>query len=319
MDYRLSSLINDYLRAVRTACTLMQKSGVALPYTSKQWAETDLSNVDTLNEEITFYKHGVGCWVNLPDGRVDFDFGRLGEISGVDAWRLGNFAKHRNETYGFEDTKELIETFNQAVNQQQLLPLETNLYRLANQPIETTASIDSRAEGDLLPRRDSDKVLTLHVHYFYAADLMLTQYDAIIKKLEKKEKITFEEELNSKIYMDSWLGFLAVTCEGYKKLNMYLLLNNERPLGYQELIPRASKLSSSIKEHYDHLRKFRNNVFHLRDSVDDTLEFLSPDADRLVWARSIHDDLREFFSHYRVFCESHYLVNGRKSESSFSR
>lgn len=319
MDYRLSNLIDDYLQAVRTACTLMQKSGIALPYTSGEWVETDHSKFITLNEGTAFYKHGVGCWVDLPDGRVDFDFGRLGEISGLDAWRLGNFAKHRDETYGFADNKELIGVFNLAVSQGLLLPLEMNLYRLANQPLQNTTSIDSRDQGDLLPHRDSDKVLTLNVHYFYAADLMLKQYDATNKKWENNQKITFEEEIRSRIYMDSWLGFLAVTCEGYKKLNVYLLLNNERPLEYQELVPESSKLSKSINKHYNYLRKFRNNVFHLRESVDDTLEFLSLSADRLAWARSIHNDLEKFFSNYRIFCECHYITNGRRSESSFSR
>lgn len=321
MDYRLNNLINDYLQAVRSACTLIQKSGISLPHTSTEWIQKNLSNFSTLNDKIEFYKHGVGCWVDLPDGRVDFDFGRFGEISGIDVWRLENFAKHRNETYGFSNNDELLEVFSLAVSQQLLLPLDTNLYRLANRPLENVTSVDSRAEGDLLPHRDSDKVLTLHVHYFYAAELMLKQYDAILRKWEKNKikNKNIEEKINSRIYMSSWLGFLAVTCEGYKKLNMYLLLNNERPLQYQELIPRASKLSSSIKEHYDHLRRFRNNVFHLRDSVDDTLAFLSPNAERLAWARSIHEDLRQFFSNYRICCEGHYLDNGRKSESSFAR
>lgn len=319
MDNRLSNLINDYLQAIRTACTLIQKSGIALPHTSAEWVRKDLSKFSTLNDKIEFYKHGVGCWVDLPDGRVDFDFGRFGEISGVDSWRLGNFAKHRNETYGFANNDELFDVFSRAVDLQLLLPLDANLYRLSNQPVQSITSIDSRAEGDLLPHRDSDNVLTLHVHYFYAADLMLKQYDAAIKKLETNKNNSIEEKINSRIYMNSWLGFLAVTCEGYKKLNMYLLLNNERPIEYQELTPKASKLSSSIKEHYDHLRKFRNNVFHLRDSVEDTLAFLSPSADRIAWARSIHNQLRDFFSNYRIFCEGHYLDNGRESESSFAR
>jgi hypothetical protein len=319
MDYRLSNVINDYLQAVRTACTLMQKSGISLPYTSGQWFDTDHSRFSTLDGGISFYKHGAGCWVELPDGHVDFDFGREGEISGLDAWKLGNFAEHRNETYDFADTNELVETFNQAVEQKELLPLEFNLYRLANQPVETSSSIDSREEGDLLPHRDADKVLVLNVHYFYAADLMLTQYDALVDKRTKKETVAYDEKLKSKIYMDSWLGFLAVTCEGYKKLNLYRLLHNERPLDFQELLPMANDLSSSLKKHYDHLRKYRNNVFHLRDSVDDTLAFLSRDAGRLAWARSIHAGLKDFFSNYRVCCESHYIMNGRESESSFPR
>lgn len=319
MDERLSSLINDYLRAVRTALTLMQKSGIPLPHSSSEWVDTDLSHLSSLNDGIDYLKHGNGCWVDLPDGGVDFDFGRRGETSGLDAWRLARFAKKRQETYGFSTDKDLYECFNDAVDKNLIVPLDTALHRLANQSVEYVSSIDSRSEGDLLPHREQDKVLTLQIHYFYAADLMLKHYDSLVSKWDKNKKLSRNDEINSRIYMTSWLGFLAVTCEGYKDLNMYLLLNNERPVNYQELIPKCNKLSSSIKKHYHDLRKFRNNVFHLRTSTDDTVAFLSPEADRLSWARSIHRDLKSFFSDYRVLCECHYMFNGRRSEGEFGQ
>ena len=319
MDKRLASLINDYLQAVRTALTLMQKSGISLPHTSMEWIETDLSHLSSLNDGIDYFKHGAGCWVELPDGRVDFDFGRLAEISGLDAWRLVRFAAERQESYGFATDKELYECFDDAIKKKLLVPLATNLYRLSSEPVEYASSIDSRSCGDLLPHRELDKVLTLQTHYFYAADLMLKQHDSLEKKWDKNKKLSRDDEINFRIYMSSWLGFLAVTCEGYRQLNMYMLLNNDRPADYQELIPRCNRLNSAIKKHYDDLRKFRNNVFHLRTSVNDTLAFLSPDADRLSWARSIHKDLKSFFSEYRVLCECHYMFNGRKTEADIGR
>ena len=80
-----------------------------------------------------------------------------------------------------------------------------------------------------------------------------------------------------------------------------------------------SILNSAINKHYDDLRKFRNNVFHLRTSTEDTLAFLAPGGERLSWARSIHSDLKSFFSEYRILCECYYMFNGRRSESEFGQ
>lgn len=273
MDVRLVSLINDYLQAVRTALTLMQKSGISLPHTSGEWNDTKLSHLPSLNDGISYLKHGNGCRVDLPDGAVDFDFGRRGEICGLDAWRLGLFAKKRQETYGFSADKELYDCFNDAVNQRLIIPLDAAMHRLASQPVEYVSSIDSRNEGDQLPHRELDNVLTLEIHYFYAADLMLKNYDQLVKKWDKNQKLSRNDEVNFRIFVTSWLGFLAVTCEGYRNLNMYLLLNRERPVEYQELVPNCNKLNRTINKHYDDLRKFRNNVFHLRTSTEDTVAF----------------------------------------------
>ncbi|MCF6759513.1 DUF6896 domain-containing protein [Pseudomonas fragi] len=319
MDERLASLINDYLQAIRTALILMQKSGVSLPHTSAEWIDTNLSHLPSLNDDINYLKHGNGCSVDLPDGAVDFDFGRRGEISGLDAWRLGQFAKKRQETYGFSTDKELYECINDAINKSLIIPLDTAMYRLASQPVEYVLSIDSRNEGDQLPHREQDNVLTLQIHYFYATDLMLKNYDSLSSKWDKNQKLSRTDEVNFRIYMSSWLGFLAVTCEGYRKLNMYLLLNKERPADFQELVPRCNKLNSAINKHYDELRKFRNNVFHLRANTDDTLAFLALGEERISWAKSIHSDLKSFFSEYRILCECHYMFNGRRSEGEFGQ
>ncbi|MGP4955500.1 DUF6896 domain-containing protein [Pseudomonas helleri] len=269
--------------------------------------------------DIKYFKHGTGCNVDLPDGAVDFDFGSDGEISGLDVWRLGQFAKQRPPTFGFATDKEMYDCFNNSVNQKLITPLNSALYSLANQPIEYASGIDSRHEADLLPHREHDTILTLQIHYFYAADLMLKNYDNLERKWDKKQKLSRTDEINFRIYITSWLGFLAVTCEGYRKLNMYLLLNRERPAEYQELIPKCKKLNRTINQHYHDLRKFRNNVFHLRSNTEDTLAFLTPWGGRLSWARSIHSDLKSFFSEYRILCELHYMSNGRRSEGEFGQ
>lgn len=317
MDTRLATLIDDYTQAVRTALTLMKKSGIPLPYTTSEWSRTNLSGIKSLIDGIKYTSHGNGCLVELPDGDVDFDFGQLGEICGFDDWRIANFAKGRHSTYGFATGAELRECFKHAVATKSILPMESQLFRLADRPVENGSCIDTRQAGDLLPLRDRDQVLTLQVHYFHAADLMLEHYDSLLAKWNKTQRLSRDDQSDFRVYMSSWLGFLAVTCEGFRKLKMYLLLNDHRPVEYQELLPECNKLNRAINAHFDSLRKYRNNVFHLRDTAVDTLDFLAPNAGRLGWAKSIHADLKQFFSDYQILCECHYLENERESESEF--
>lgn len=314
MDSRLTSLINDYQNSVREALILMRQSGIKMPYTSHSWNETNLSHILTLNGGIPFLKHGVGCQVGLLGGAVDFDFGDRGEISGLDAWRLTQFADNRFMRYGFSTKEEIRDCFMNAVEEEQLIQQNHNLYYAAGKPLEYASEIDSRNKTDLLPHKNHDDVLTLYVHYFYAADLMRKNYESLNLQWQQNDGLDEKEEIKLRIYMNSWLGFLAVTCEGFKKMSMRPLLLKNRPVEFQELLDECDKLNSEMKKHSNHLRKFRNNVFHLRENLTDTLAFFEPGKDRLAWARSIHTNLEQFFSQYRVLCECHYIVNDRASD-----
>lgn len=92
-------------------------------------------------------------------------------------------------------------------------------------------------------------------------------------------------------------------------------LNNERPNTFQELLPISDAIGTLMKAHSDSLRKFRNNVFHMRENSDFLSHFFDKDVERLSWARELHTALSIFFSEYRVLCEVHYIRNGRKGES----
>lgn len=315
MDERLVRLIGDYHQAVRKALALMQKSGIPLPKSSGEWLDTDLSHISCLNGGVGFWQHGIGFKVDFPEGSVDFDFGKFGEISGFDAWRLSRFAAERLPAYGFNTEQEFAACFNKAVKNKELTPLASSLYYRTNTPLEFATSIDNRADGDLLPHRDLDLVLTLHMHYFYSADLMLSHYEPLKKKLNDGKSLSRDEEINFRIYLNSWLGFLSVTCEGYQDANLLQLLTEGRPSSFQKLVPQFKELNSSISEHYDELRKLRNSIFHLRDDVNDTIAFFTPGKDLLLWARSVHTGLKSFFSAYRVQCECHYHMNKRKSDA----
>lgn len=44
--------------------------------------------------------------------------------------------------------------------------------------------------------------------------------------------------------------------------------------------------------------------------------FFDKEVERLPWAGELHKALSHFFSQYRIFCEVHYVINGRKGESN---
>ncbi|WP_338525238.1 hypothetical protein NUH87_06240 [Pseudomonas batumici] len=115
MNNQLARLISDYQASVRTAVDLMQRSGIPLPLTCMDWVKTGIPNRGVLEGGIHYYKHGYGCAVSLSTGKVDFDFGRHGEIGGFDVWRLTDFADSRLPEYGFATEDALKACFNEEV------------------------------------------------------------------------------------------------------------------------------------------------------------------------------------------------------------
>lgn len=167
-----------------------------------------------------------------------------------------------------------------------------------------------------LPHRDSDAVLTLYAHYFLASELMQKNYRKLEEKRNQLYRLSQDERVHLSIYFCTWLGFLAVTSEGFKKLGMRILIQNERPKDFVELIPKIDKLGSLMKKHSNPLRKFRNNIFHLRESHEELEQFLEGKHNRLEWAEDLQAALGDFFSEYRILCQVHYIVQGRKEECS---
>ncbi|WP_296661731.1 hypothetical protein [Paraburkholderia sp.] len=170
-------------------------------------------------------------------------------------------------------------------------------------------------DRDLLPHRDMDRVHVLYAHYFLAADLMRSHYAKLRDKWDSRNQISQNNRVNFGIYFCSWLGFLGVTSEGFRDLNLRLLLQRERPASFAELTNKSDEIGKIMKKHEDPLRKFRNDVFHLRKNSDGMTKFLSGEVNRLEWAEELHEKFSEFFSEYRILCEVHYILNGRNSES----
>lgn len=296
----------------------MQRSGIQMPFSRASWIEMDISPCGELDGGILYFKHGAGCEVNLATGKIDSDFGEQGEIGGVDLWRLLQFAEGRLLDYGFESEAAVGQCFEDAIEKGSLV-YSGCLYYVANAPLLLAINVDCRLPDDTLPSRDRDPILTLYAHYFLAADLMRKNYEKISGQWRRTGKLSKNSEINLRIYLSSWLGFLAVTCEGFRGLNVRLLLKEDRPKIFSELISMADSIGRMMKKHSDLLRKYRNNVFHLREDLEVIRRFFANDAERLSWSRELHTAIAEFFSQYRVLCEVHYSMHGRKSEMALAK
>lgn len=134
MNNKLSCLINDYQKNIKSAVVLMQRSGIEMPFSRASWIEMDIPLCGELDGGIPYYKHGAGCEVNLTTGRIDFDFGEQGEIGGVDVWRLLQFSKCRLLDYGFENEAEVERYFEDAIAKGSLIYSGYCLYYVANAP-----------------------------------------------------------------------------------------------------------------------------------------------------------------------------------------
>jgi hypothetical protein len=319
MNAQLACLILEYQLKVREALVLMYRSGIRMPDSDMAWVQADIPEEGRLDGDVAYFKHGAGCLVCLPSGEVDFDFGRLGEIDGFDAWHLFIFSEKNSSKCVFESLKDLNICIEDELSKGNLTRLDDGLFYVASSRRELAVDIDCRLAGDDLPARNLDKVLVLHSHYFQAAELMLENYDRILRGWKKSNQLSQWKAVDLRIYMSSWLGFLAVTCEGFEKLRMRLLLENDRPARFGELIKKSDAVGKLIKRHRDSLRELRNKTFHLREDPAAVRYFFAPHAERLLWARELHSAFADFFSSYLVQCQVHYALNGRLGELRFDR
>ena len=127
----LAQLICDYQGAVRTAVALLEGSGIPKPATPDAWAGLDIPQRGELQGGVRYFKHGYGCAVNLPSGKVDFDFGAEGKIDGFDLWRLVGFAEGRLITYGFSSEQDVKSAFQLAEQSGEIVRSDYILFYLA--------------------------------------------------------------------------------------------------------------------------------------------------------------------------------------------
>ena len=100
-------LINDYMGAVEKALALFEKT-FGRRDLIKAWREGAIPQTGKLPGGVEYQMHGIGCWVDLPDGEVDFDFAYSNDV-GFDAWRLWSYAEHAQNRYPGYQKKEDVE------------------------------------------------------------------------------------------------------------------------------------------------------------------------------------------------------------------
>ena len=115
---RLLALIDEYQARVREAVSLFQKyKGLETP---AYWRLAGLERIGFLDPDktIEYRFHGVGCWVGLPSGAVDWDFGRGDGNDGLKSWFLYTFATYGTDDFPeFKDKAALDAAFNEAISQ----------------------------------------------------------------------------------------------------------------------------------------------------------------------------------------------------------
>lgn len=86
-------------------------------------------------------------------------------------------------------------------------------------PLSTMERLPIRSDvNPTLPHRDKDAVLTLYTHYFLVSELMFKNYKKLITKRNQHSRRSQNDRVQLSIYFCTWLGFLAVNAEGFKKL-----------------------------------------------------------------------------------------------------
>ncbi len=128
----LLTVIRDYQNAVRVAVTLLEASGISRPASSTAWVEADIPETGELSEGVPYFKHGFGCAVHLPLGKVDFDFGDKGQIDGFTSGRLLGFMAGQVDRYGFASVQAFEATFQAAIQTGDIVPSEYMLYYLVD-------------------------------------------------------------------------------------------------------------------------------------------------------------------------------------------
>ncbi|EPG0571529.1 DUF6896 domain-containing protein [Pseudomonas aeruginosa] len=313
MDPRLACLIHEYLDSIKSIVALMNRSGIPVPYSRSSWMFAKIPSTGELDGGVRYQKHGAGCRVFFNGRMVDFDFGEDGEIDEIECFRLQRFASKDMVKFCFESHEEIRKCFEDAIKSGSLTNVDDLAFYMAGQPRLRATEVDCRLPGDLLPPEAQDVILKIYAHNFLPADLMRSNYEKLDARWERRGRLSNTDEVNMRIYLFTWLGFLFEACKWFKKKNVRNLLRSERPTEFRELIEDVNVLISLFDRYESHLKSFRNSVFHLPDS-EVIREYFHRDAGRIEWSNELHGRLEDFFSQYRVNCFAHYALNERKSE-----
>ena len=122
----------------------------------------------------------------------------------------------------------------------------------------------------------SQEFMTLH-RYFIWADRMKVHFDETLKDKKPESAVDFF----TLPYMSYWYGGMYVLIEGWRELNFH--------------DPEVDELLKS--SFVDHLRLYRNGVFHFRNAYFDEKRFLPfiESKESATWIRELREAFGRFF------------------------
>ncbi len=98
-------VIDDYVQRVRESVRLLQEH-FRIDNLMEGIRERTIPKRGTVDEHgLAFTFHGIGCLVEEPDAKIDFDFGPDGTVGGFDSWRILQFLESCNDY----DTKQFTQ------------------------------------------------------------------------------------------------------------------------------------------------------------------------------------------------------------------
>jgi hypothetical protein len=104
----LENLITEYLTQVKIATDLLERS-----FGTKNilglWRTKKISQRGSVNSDVTYELHGIGCCVYISEICIDFDYGPDDRVDGFDLWRLFIYACERPKKYDQYTNKEFLE------------------------------------------------------------------------------------------------------------------------------------------------------------------------------------------------------------------
>lgn len=131
MHPELVRLIESYQVSVSEAFTAFLDSGLCqAPGSHVQWAANGIPHRGSIASGGDYQKLEYGLLIERNGLSVAFDFGKQGQISEFDAFRLGQYLTDNRPPSGFANAREVERAFDDAVAQGWLQPTHSERFEL---------------------------------------------------------------------------------------------------------------------------------------------------------------------------------------------
>lgn len=179
-----------------------------------------------------------------------------------------------------------------------------------------------KIEEKLLPHRDKDPIMRLYSHYFMHSDFILSCAKEVEKKAKKSKtgKVRSETLFKYVALRIHWLATLYVVIDAFEEMEFgkELLKRPEefskhptKTTGFHEILLTFNNTRNIYLEHKDHLKKFRNGVFHFQDDARKLTQLFDSNRNIIQWAENLHKSIGVIFSEYRSARAVYCAMEGR--------